>query len=423
MILFLFCFICYYSVGFTIQRRRYQSSLGVISLLVCLVILFYFGSDIWNLIRDDVGNGYLGFISSSPDFERIFREALSPVIYGIGLASIIHTLIRSGRFEEQVNIKVPKSNEVMLYDKALIFIPIIIYILGQGTSLINREVYLQTNGIRFIARLGGVTNLVSLGVIFFIINRAQVVKWRFTLLPMLTWFVLLISAGTRVAIVPLFLFVYWIFRNVHNWYGKFSLMMISIVLIKYSYELILLSRGYPGGLMRLPENFNHVIFHYQEYFGHRSNFFYSILGGIFTVVITVPMSVGTSNLESVLQNANPLISNISSKAFDTTSNGVERIFPYNWVPTSTAGVLYGAVGALLIFTIFFIMTMVHLSTLRDRTNSLRRGVFLVGRITFYCQFLFYLEYSSRIWFRIFWAFWLSVLIGKLLSERHKERSF
>ena len=416
MIIFLLVFVM--MTLFSLKKDFLRTYFGNFFVLFFLSILYFFGSLIWNFIRGGVGPGYLGFLSSSPDNHALFQKVMSPVIYGVGFSILIKIARERMHPPRDTPAEIKLQSALSKYEKLLIYFPFLIYLIGQGTSIFVRNVYLQTNGIGFIERLSGVTNLVSLGGIFFAMSKTKNLESRYSILPTLFWYLLLMSSGTRLAILPLILLLYWIYQNFQIFYLRFILFLFVILCIRYSYDLILLSRSNPIGLFRLPENLANVIFNYQIYFAP-VNVLDSILGGIFTVVLTVPLSIGSANWHSVLLNANPLISNISAKSFEASSNGVERIYPYSWIPTSTAGVFYGTIGVLAIFLIFFTMTWAQMETHSTGDNAFRSILSSIARIVYFAQFFFYLEYSSRIWFRLFWAFWLAILVAKILPKSYR----
>ena len=411
----------YLTAFFAFSRSRY----GIRIILDCcvnifLLFLYYFGPFIWNSIRRDVGDGYLGFLPSTPDNSELFRSVLSPIIVGIMSAILFYFIWSLSKpLNVSINSKLTKAS-ISLWDKLLIYLPIAIYLIGQGSSVFNRGVYLQTNGIDFIARLGGVTNLISFGAILYVIYTRNDWKKIDIYFPLTFWYILLVSSGSRSTLIVIAIAILLINKINRNWFIKIPIISFFLLLFYYSYQVILISRSNPIGILNLPTNFQSTIFSFSEFHGPETNFLFSLLGGLFIIIILIPLSVGSANFHQVLLNANPLISSIASQAYTYSSNGVERIFPYSWVPTSTAGTLFGVIGFFGIFVIFFILTLLHTATFGKRTQEPKATFFVMSDILFFGQFVFFLEYSSRIWFRMFWALLISLFAGFISNSGKKQ---
>jgi hypothetical protein len=192
--------------------------------------------------------------------------------------------------------------------------------------------------------------------------------------------------------------------------------------VKFITGVIFLSRNNVHGLLKLPENFFIQIDSTLQIGTNFRETISLLLAALFTTIITVPLSIGTLNLEGILANANPLISNISSYSYDTTSNGVERIFPYSWVPASSAGTLFGVFGSLGVFAIFFIMSASNMYCTSKSSWSISGVCFKLAEISFFAQIFFYLQYSTRIWFRVFWAYWISFALGIIIMVLERNHT-
>jgi hypothetical protein len=194
------------------------------------------------------------------------------------------------------------------------------------------------------------------------------------------------------------------------------LVLISAcVFLNFTTGIIYTSRVHSHGIFLLPSNLLSQIDSPLS-IGASLQASVSVLSAaLFTTVVTVPLSFGTLDLKGILANANPLISNISSYSYDTTSSGVERIFPYTWVPTSSAGTLFGIVGVGGIFSIFLLMSTANMICLSRASWRFSGVLFKLAEISFFAQMLFFLEYSTRIWFRVFWAFWICFGVGILAN--------
>jgi hypothetical protein len=348
---------------------------------------------------------------------------MEPVIYGIGIPLLLYFFFQVRKPISAIEIDKVRDEAISPLEMYFVYIPLGIYLLGQGTSLLSRSLYLQTNGFGFITRLSGVTNFVSFGILSFIILTKTRWKKITILLPLTLWYLFLLSSGSRSSLIPLGILIVFFMKSISNFIVKTVVITSILILFSYTFQIILISRSQKIGLINLPTNANHVVFHYEEFFGSGVNSFAAFLGGLLVVVLIVPLSVGSANYHTILADANPLISNISSQSYSAGSNGVERLLPYEWVPTSTVGTLYGVWGFFGIFVIIFSLTGLYILTLNFRTSKSKVLFFMMADTLYYVQFAFFLEYSARIWFRIFWAILLSILAGTLSSSANAPHKY
>jgi hypothetical protein len=117
---------------------------------------------------------------------------------------------------------------------------------------------------------------------------------------------------------------------------------------------------------------------------------------------TLIASIDQASGHVILANLNPLIGS-GSDAFAYSSQGIERLFPYTWIPLSSMGQIYGAFGGLILISTFFTISSIAALSLvrRDEQNTL--SVFsLLSVATYLVQFPLLFQYSSRIWLRVLW---------------------
>ena len=418
-IVIVFILINVFSKGKTFQKAPLVSII-----LVTLVILYYFGGLVWNQIRVEAGPGYLGFIYADESMINDFRAAIGPLIIAICLPYLLSVPLISTK-RKILYSTVQKSFVSDIFLNLIIAGTFLICILGEGTSILFRESYLSANGFPVFLRLSGITNLVGIAILasVFFFRSCKIRSWEFVLL--LCWFLILIGKGSRSALLPFLIVFVILLRTPISKLFKALLFLTSLVFLTYTTQIIFLSRQRTHGILMLPSNY---FLQLDSPIQSGSNFLgaVSILSaGIFTTIVTVPLSIGTLNLQGVLANANPLISNISSFSYDSTSNGIERIFPYSWVPASSAGTLFGVVGSFGIFAIFFLMSTANMFCISKSSWSISGVLFKLAEISFFAQVFFFLEYSTRIWFRAFWAFWLSFALGVLLlaAEQSMNRMY
>jgi hypothetical protein len=143
-----------------------------------------------------------------------------------------------------------------------------------------------------------------------------------------------------------------------------------------------------------------------------------LLASITSWAPTVIASIPEGSARMIIRNANPLIGS-GSDALSYSSDGLERLFPYTWIPLSSLGQIYGAFGAFaLVVVMFSITSIAALSTLTTRkSNSLSvYSILAVG--TYIFQFPLLFQYSSRIWIRVLWF----MLLMSLLHILHKIKN-
>lgn len=408
-------FVTKFLAEIAINQRILKLNILEISTIL-LAIFYFFAPIIWNSIRVKVGDGYLGFIEADSNTTNVFHQIIAPIIITKFFFGTICRLIGIFRFNMATQI----HPENMRDDRKLIFIlfllTLIIFIFGEGNSILLRETYLSTNGLGVFARLSGITTLASLGVLL-MIGLASKRNLHATILSLLIWYLFLISKGSRSSLLALSSLFILFFKNSRSKFRRIAIFFGYLIFFNLSFFIVYYSRSAPHGLLRFPklfllsinESFEKVLINYD--------LVQVLLGSILFAVILIPMSVGTLDLVSVLQNANPLISNISSQTYDISSHGVERLYPYIWIPTSSAGVIYGAAGTIALILIFsymsFAILLVYKVSVESRFDFLRYLVF----VTYAVSLFFFLQYSTRIWFRMFWAFNLSVFTYLLIKKK------
>ena len=401
------------------SKGRALRKAPLISILqVTLVVLYYFGSLVWNQIRLEAGPGYLGFIFVDEVMFNNFKAAIGPIILAINLPYFMLILLNRSKLDyPNLDVRISAVSNNLL--NLVIILPFLICILGEGTSIFLRESYLSANGFLVLLRLSGITNLVGiafLGLVF-IYRKCRPFSWEFFLL--LSWFLVLLAKGSRSTLLPFFILFAILFRAYYSRLFKFLLILTSAGALPYITEIIYLSRVRTHGIFMLPSNLLQLDLTMNV--GTSLMRAGSILSAaLFTTVVTVPLSIGTLDLHGILANANPLVSDISSFSYATTSHGIERIFPYTWVPASSAGTLYGVVGSLGIFTIFLLMSSANMLCISKSSWSISGVFFKIAEISFFAQVFFFLEYSTRIWFRVFWAFWICFGLGVLMLIAEKS---
>jgi hypothetical protein len=135
--------------------------------------------------------------------------------------------------------------------------------------------------------------------------------------------------------------------------------------------------------------------------------------------------VDTISSDAIWANANPLISSISENSLDFSTNGVQRLFPYAWVPTSSAGALFGIVGFFGIFIITFVANLIQSIAFIYYRRTSTFPIYALISACYLAQNWSFLQYSTRPWFRMWWALLFSfgalliwVLSRRLIEKKH-----
>jgi hypothetical protein len=117
---------------------------------------------------------------------------------------------------------------------------------------------------------------------------------------------------------------------------------------------------------------------------------------------TVIASISESSSKVIIRNINPLIGT-GTDSLAYSSEGIERLFPYTWIPLSSLGQIYGAFGGLsLLLVVFFISAIASLSLIPLKRSSSLSVYSLLAVATYIFQFPLFFQYSSRIWIRVLW---------------------
>lgn len=119
----------------------------------------------------------------------------------------------------------------------------------------------------------------------------------------------------------------------------------------------------------------------------------------------------------ILKNLNPLIGS-GSDSMSYSSEGLERLFPYIWIPLSSLGQIYGAFGGIALTLIMFLIATIAALSLYQGKRSDSLSVFsLLAVGTYLFQFPLFFQYSSRIWLRVLWLMLLLTTLHLVVHLR------
>ncbi|MFT4124655.1 MAG: hypothetical protein QM662_00285 [Gordonia sp. (in: high G+C Gram-positive bacteria)] len=244
------------------------------------------------------------------------------------------------------------------YLLAIVVLSLLLYSLwcvGEGPSLLRREIYLATDGNDFLLRTTWPASLVVALVVLVVGYVSTTPMVRVAALGMsLVWYLSLLSVGTRMACVfPLILGALVLYRALSPIRRGFtrirpggvvvgsSLLVLSIA----SFGVILTARANPHGLLNLWSLFAEL----RESGEGVSRPLQQLVSSIAASYPIVEQSMNVHVDPGVLVgNANPLPGTANPAE-------LERLWPYEWVPLSFIGTWYVATGPVGQVALFGVM--------------------------------------------------------------------
>jgi hypothetical protein len=389
-----------------------------------LVLLGGLGPIVWETIRGNLPAGYLGFISLLP--EDVFNLHVVLLSMALGIFAGAIPLVIAKNFNQSISnsstsftflFRGTKTNIKSSYLVILGATTVVMRLIGEGTSILFRDFYLQTNGINFFLRSSNVIILPISMLMLYAANKNLDKKFnKYLLSTVATLLILTLARGSRSGLIIIIgLFFYFYLKMKLNLIGKITLILTSSYLLLVTMNYISIARSSSHGILLLPKNFFRA---FDIGLLPSQNTFETLIGSALNWIVVLPRSIGTLDLNGLIANADPTIGKPLSILSISTS-GYELLFPYTWVPLSTAGQMYGVVGAVGIFACFSILTFVNLTLggrgLASKNNSGQIVGFLMLS-TFALQFIFFLQYSSGVWFRMIHVLFvlnlISIFVGK-----------
>ncbi|MGC5257569.1 hypothetical protein ACPXCG_14545 [Gordonia sp. DT218] len=295
------------------------------------------------------------------------------------------------------------SSEMAWWVAGLSALVFVCWCLGQGPSLLIREVYLDTDGIQILLRAttpGGTLAAMATTATLFLCHDRRPRNVLFVLT--VVWFMSLLAIGTRGAVtIPVMAGLMIIARGRHDPMYRRPMFLAGGVLIGVAiltFGWVIEARYGTHGLLFLPR----VIFggKVTAMTDDPSAIARSVRQVVASVAASYPI-VDHSVIAGVpmniqIQNANPLLGSGNSAE-------LERYFPWDWVPLSFAGTWYGATGILGQLGVFGVFAAVPCMLYR----LLDAGPFApyrhAGTVAALMLAFLSVQYSSRLCWRFFWV--------------------
>jgi hypothetical protein len=365
----------------------------------------------WNLVKDAAGYGLLNFISLTSEQQQDLKIVLLCISLGSFVANTIFEVSFERRLDSNFQLRILENFVPSVTSVAILgIIFLTIAFVGEGTSIWFRDLYLQSNGWVLGQKITAVFLLPVLTLIIVSISRPRK-PLEATVLHFLLMcgFFFYLAKGSRGSFIVVILYALMVLTTKASALSKILKILLCLSITVLSLTVIVNSRKRPHGLVEILNNANFDLVSASSFGNIKLLIAFAI-----SWVIVLPLSVETGLPQALISNLNPLIGT-GLDPFASGSFGSERLFPYRWVPTSAAGQLYGAFGPLLIVAITLILTLITLRACSSAERLQRLDQLLVGLLLFLYsfQFLIFLQYSSRNWYRIMWIMFAIFLIYSL----------
>jgi hypothetical protein len=296
-----------------------------------------------------------------------------------------------------------------------------LWVLGQGPSLLDKTIYLGSDGLSFLTRPTALLAPILATAIF----AAELVATKRLTRPSIViaccWIALLASVGSRLAIFPLLLVLFgFLFKF---FVSSKSALAKSLFFLAWAYVtswltltlffVSLVSRGQRHGLLNIPKLLDSKDTP-SLIFGHEwLSIYQSLLVSLTSIFPIVNISANTPmDPDIILRNANPLPADLLSLSSDISS---ELILP--WLPKALLGQMLGTFGVFGLLLLVVILSTITLLAYRYSVNSDRNLVAIFIGAAFSLSLLSGLQYPSRISFRFFSPIYLAIIFLFLSSSR------
>ncbi len=329
-----------------------RSRLEAVPGLMCgslYLMMALWGGQLWNWSRANNGAGLTDRFTASTDVSSPGAQAFLVAAAGCLIGSIVATLAsrpRQPRSGSHVNLE--PLNRVIL---VLAVVLLVLWLLGQGPSILERGVYLQTDGSKALAALTGLIGPI-IGAAAFGVSGAfdKPFAQRLTAQAAgVAWFVLLCSVGSRLAVLfPLILMAHvigWV-RSRGSLGAVLAGVAATFLCLYWAMTAFVVSqivRGRPHGLKLWLTNWTAdeapSPTDLATWVAPVQRLVSSVVA---SSVITDYSAVYHPPIDLLLRNANPLPSSLLGSSVNPYS--AERLWPLEWVPLSLIGEWYGAAG-------------------------------------------------------------------------------
>lgn len=413
-------FILFAISSFLVFRRDTNLSerLGYVS-AICLSIVGVAVPYVWNWSRFYGTPGLLPSHFLSKADVSTFNFLFSLAALGCFLSALMFTFLKS--LSDNKNCLENKKLDLSEVRDSK-FIPcfgvltLLCLLLGLGRSALSSEVYLSFSGSQTLLRAANAllpASLISLG---FAVSKS---KYRLVNQGLLiSIFLVQTGRGSRVILIVPAVLAVILFQKTRSTLGRIGSLFFTFFLSLILIEVIFSARKSSSGLLGLPGQ----ILNASNQSINPTNFipsFGRLLSSLTSWAPTVISSIPEASKGVILNNLNPLIGS-GSDSMSYSSEGLERLFPYIWIPLSSLGQIYGAFGGVALTLIMFLIATIAALSLYQGKRSDSLSVFsLLSVGTYVFQFPLFFQYSSRIWLRVLW---LMLLLTTLHLFVHLRKS-
>lgn len=389
------CWVALFLAEFVLVKFRLNPAriLGILLFMMSKMLI-----PLWDFSKFSQGSGITTYL----EFPRTgdFEACLVISALALQISSIIYFLKFSGsrlNLREAIKGIGIKANT---YSALLL----VLWALGQGTSIFARNGYLQSNGELVLLRpLAFLAPL--LAAFFYALSMVRADKNRSAAhLLAGVWFLLLLGIGSRSALI--FLVIALIVVGLKLFQAKipgFKPLLLGLeiyvgtYLLLVAFSVTLFARLNPHGLFRIPQMLTHptvpTFWPNESWLETLSSFLISISSSYPIISLSIHSVVPAALL---ITNANPLPTEFLGIA---PNNSAEFILP--WLPKAVLGELYGAFGP---YGTFFWILGMSLIALFFYGRAASRGQSLLALaigVIFVATILLALQYPTRVVFRIY----------------------
>ena len=376
-----------------LQRGNRPAQLGSIS-AISLAVIGIVTPSIWNWSRQYGTPGLLPSQYLGPSDVSQFYLIFWLISMGALLSGMLFLLFSNRVYSNQRMVSKTELKEV----KDSISIPIIgsltvlLLVFGMGKSLLFNDAYLDFSGSQTLLRAANAILPASIVALGFACFDSKYRKLNASFLVCI--FLIQATRGSRI------IFSLLIMRS-KSIPRIFTYLMAMIFSFQLLVSLTFSARNTSSGLTKFPTLIADAFVstsQVESYVPSLGKMMASLSSWAPTVIASIP----ESSSKVIIRNLNPLIgTGTDSMAY--SSDGIERLFPYVWIPLSSLGQIYGAFGSLtLLLVVFLISTVASLSLIPLRRSNSLSVYSLLAVATYIFQFPLFFQYSSRIWIRVLW---------------------
>ena len=377
---------------------------------------------IWNWSRIYGTEGLLPSRFLNEIEKQKFFELFSLISIGSFLSGLIFLFVQFNTKHHKIITNkldpfevVRKSNYIPYFG----VITILLLVGGLGKSVLINTSYLDYSGSTTLLRAASA--IVPACIIALTVGCVRSKHKYLNAALLCCIFLIQMSKGSRTTlIIGVSIFMLFYFETKSR-VKKFLLIPLLIIASQILISISFLVRTNNSGILYLPSLFGKSLESMSDTESYVASFG-KLLASITSWAPTVIASIPEGSARMIIRNANPLIGS-GSDALAYSSEGLERLFPYTWIPLSSLGQIYGAFGAYALVVVMFSVTSIAaLSTLTKRkSNSLTiYSILAVG--TYISQFPLLFQYSSRIWLRVLWFMLLMCLLHIIQNLKNTNNS-